>query len=209
MHSKQDTDVDTSRRKFLTGITAVIGAIGVVGAAYPFVDSMEPSRKALAQGGPIKVDFSKLAPGQIMTVRWRSKPIWILRRTDQQVKELPQNNPRLKDPQSKAPQQLAQYANGYRSLKPEILILVAICTHLGCTPTFRPKPHPQDLGPQWPGGFFCPCHGSRYDLAGRVFDESPAPLNLPVPPYYFIDEKTVHIGTLKGGKDKLWKPKIW
>lgn len=209
MHSDDDSAIDNGRRRFLTGITAVIGAVGVIGAAYPFVTSMEPSRKALAQGGPVKVDFSKLLSGQIMTVRWRSKPIWILRRTQAQLAELPRNDPQLKDPHSTAPQQLSRYANGYRSLKPEILVLVAVCTHLGCTPTFRPRPHPEDLGPKWPGGFFCPCHGSRYDLAGRVFDESPAPLNLPVPPYYFVDENTLHIGTLKHGKDSLWRPEIW
>lgn len=198
-----------ARRRFLVVATSVVGGAFVAGAAYPFVDSMEPSAEALARGGPVEADISKLEPGQMITVAWRSRPVWILHRTPEQLAKLPGQDGNLKDPNSSAPQQLPEFKNGYRSLKPEILVLVGICTHLGCVPTYRPDVAPPDLGPSWEGGFLCPCHGSRYDLAGRVMDGSPAPFNLPVPAYYFVSDKVLRIGETQGNKNANWSPAVW
>ena len=200
---------DRGRRRFLVAAASVVGAGGVAAAAYPFVWSMWPSARAEAAGAPVEADFSKLEPGQLMTVKWRSKPVWILRRTDNQLKTLPAMDARCKDPKSQQPQQFPPAQNEHRSLKPQIFTCVAICTHLGCVPTYRPQVAPPDLGPKWKGGFFCPCHGSRYDLAGRVLDGSPAPLNLPVMPYYFISDTVMRIGETKDGKFQNWKPNTW
>jgi ubiquinol-cytochrome c reductase iron-sulfur subunit len=170
---------------------------------------MEPSAAAIAAGSPIKVDISKIEPGAMITVMWRSRPVWILHRTQAQISELSKLDSRLKDPDSKRAQQISECANGYRSLKPEYFVCVGICTHLGCIPTYRPEIAPSDLGANWEGGFYCPCHGSRYDLAGRVFDGSPAPLNLPVPPHYYINNTILKIGELKDGSDQNWHPATW
>lgn len=205
---KQD-NIDPNRRRFLIAATTVTGTALVGATAVPFVYSMEPSAAAIAAGAPIDVDISKIAPGELITVKWRSRPVWVLNRTQAQVSELPKNDPKLKDPDSKEPQQIPSCANGTRSLKPEYFICVGICTHLGCIPTYRPDIAPPDLGPDWEGGFFCPCHGSRYDLAGRVIDGSPAPLNLPVPPHYYVTDTLVRVGELKGGSEQNWQPKIW
>ena len=205
----EEKEVDMGRRRMLVGATSIVGGIGIIGAAVPFVESMEPDAAAKAASVPVNVDVSKIEPGQLLTVLWRQRPVWILRRTDAQLKVLPTLNSRCKDPDSKEPQQLAECANVYRSIKPHLFVGVAICTHLGCVPLYRPQIHPDDLGPTWEGGFFCPCHGSRYDLSARVFHGSPAPLNLPVPPYYYISDTVIRIGETKGGKDQNWAPKTW
>lgn len=199
--------IDTGRRKFLTAATSVVGAIGVAGVAYPLISYMEPSRKSVAEALPVQVDISKLQPGQQIAVQWRHKTVWILHRSQEQLATLQKRDNALKDPHSKDAQQLPQYANQYRSLKPEILVLIGICTHLGCIPDYEPKRG--SVSPDWVGGYFCPCHGSRYDLAGRVFEGSPAPLNLPVPPYYFINAKEIMVGELKDGSESGWSPSIW
>ncbi len=202
--------VNVSRRRFLLAATSATGAAAVAALALPFLDSMEPSAATLAAAVPVNFDLRKLEPGQLVTIPWRSRPIWMLYRTEAQLARLPSINPRLKDPDSLQPQQLPQYVNSVRSIKPRYSILVGICTHLGCIPTYRPQIAPPDLGPKWPGGFFCPCHGSRYDLAGRVMDGSPAPLNLPVPPHHYVNSYLVRVGeTADGGKNSNWTPAVW
>ena len=187
-------DVSQSRRRFLIGATSVVGGVGVVGAAVPFVASWNPSAKAEAAGAPVTVNISKIEPGQQITVAWRGKPVWIVRRTEQMLVNIKKLNDRVKDPQSKEADQ-PEYIDGiYRSLKDEYVVLVGICTHLGCVPTFRPEVAPADIGEDWLGGFICACHGSRYDLAGRVFQSQPAPANLEVPPYRYDDDSTITVG---------------
>ena len=191
--------VDTSRRRFLTAATTVVGAVGAVGAAVPFVASMWPSARAQAAGAPVEADISKLEPGAKMTVEWRGKPVWLVHRTQQNLDDLPKNDPYLRDPKSEVESQQPPYCkNEYRSIKPEYLVLVGICTHLGCSPTYRPEIAPADLGPNWLGGFFCPCHGSRFDLAGRVFQGVPAPINLQVPPHMYLSDTRILIGQDEG-----------
>lgn len=209
MTEEKKEKINLKRRRFLIATTATTGAAIVGTVAVPFVYSMEPSAAAVAAGAPIEVDISKIAPGEMITVKWRSRPVWVLHRTQAQLRELPKLDPRLKDPDSKQAQQIPSCANGTRSLKPKYFICVGICTHLGCVPTYRPQIAPPDLGPDWEGGFFCPCHGSRYDLAGRVLDGSPAPLNLPVPPHYYINDTLVRVGELKGGGEQNWHPETW
>lgn len=187
-------DVSQGRRRFLIGATSVVGGIGVVGAAVPFVASWNPSAKAEAAGAPVSVNVGKLEPGQQITVEWRGKPVWIIRRTPEMLEGIEGLNDTVKDPESEAPQQPTYIDNIYRSLQPEIAVLVGLCTHLGCVPSYRPEVAPADLGPNWVGGLFCPCHGSRYDLAGRVYEAQPAPLNLEVPPHRFDDDSTLTIG---------------
>lgn len=209
MNSISTDKIDYDRRRFLVRLSSIYGGALAAAASIPFIRSMEPSDAALAAGAPIETDIAKLAPGELITVTWRSRPVWVLHRTRTQLQELPKLDSRLSDPYSKQPQQIPACANGYRSLKPEYFVCVGICTHLGCVPTYRPDIAPPDLGPSWEGGFFCPCHGSRYDLAGRVFNGSPAPLNLPVPPHYYLNKTTLRIGELKGGKDQGWQPSTW
>jgi ubiquinol-cytochrome c reductase iron-sulfur subunit len=187
-------DVSQGRRRFLIGATSVVGGVGVVGAAVPFVASWNPSAKAEAAGAPVTVNISKIEPGQQVTVEWRGKPVWIVRRTETMLEDIKKLNDKVKDPESEEPQQPPYIKGIYRSIKPEIAVLVGICTHLGCVPTYRPEVAPADLGPEWLGGFFCPCHGSHYDLAGRVYEAQPAPLNLEVPPYRYDDDVTLTIG---------------
>ncbi|AOY88766.1 ubiquinol-cytochrome c reductase iron-sulfur subunit [Marinobacter salinus] len=187
-------DVSQGRRRFLIGATSVVGGVGVVGAAVPFVASWNPSAKAEAAGAPVTVNISKIEPGQQITVSWRGKPVWIVRRTDQMLENIDKLNDQVKDPQSEEPQQPQYIEGAYRAIKPEIAVLVGLCTHLGCVPSYRPEVAPADLGKDWLGGFFCPCHGSHYDLAGRVYQAQPAPLNLEVPPYRFDDDVTLTIG---------------
>lgn len=187
-------EVDKQRRKALVAAASVVGGAGVVAAVVPFVESMEPSAKAQAAGAPVEVDISKLGPGELMTVEWRGKPIWILHRTPHMLEALKEVRDQLKDPDSKQSIQPDFAKNEYRSLKPEYLVVIGICTHLGCSPTFRPDEAPPDLGPQWKGGYFCPCHGSRFDLAGRVLKGSPAPTNLVVPPYRFLSDTRLLVG---------------
>ena len=187
-------DVSQGRRRFLIGATSVVGGVGVVGAAVPFLGSWNPSAKAEAAGAPVTVNISKIEPGQQITVEWRGQPVWIIRRTDEMNENIEKLNDRVKDPNSEVPQQ-PEYIDGIlRSLKPEFAVLVGLCTHLGCVPSYRPEVAPADLGDEWPGGLFCPCHGSRYDMAGRVYEAQPAPTNLVVPPYRFDDDSTLTIG---------------
>lgn len=188
--------VDKGRRRFLTAATSAVGGIGAVYALTPFVLSMQPSEKAKAAGAPVEADVSKLEPGQMMTVEWRGKPVWVVRRTAQNLSDLPSLDSRLLDPASENTSQQPAYAkNAHRSIKPEYSVLVGICTHLGCSPTYRPDIGAADLGgADWKGGFFCPCHGSRFDLAGRVFSGVPAPSNLVVPPHKYLSDTRILIG---------------
>ena len=188
--------VDRDKRRFLTLLTTGVGAIGVGFAATPFVLSMTPSARARAAGAPVEVDISKLEPGQMMTVEWRGKPVWLVRRTKEMLDTLPALTDQLADPESKNADQQPGYAkNPGRSRKPELLVLVGICTHLGCSPSQKFQVGPASgLGDDWTGGFFCPCHGSKFDLAGRVFKGVPAPTNLVVPPYVYLSDTRVLIG---------------
>lgn len=190
--------VDKGRRRFLTGATSVVGAVGAGFVAVPFVLSMQPSERAKAAGAPVEADISKLEPGQRMTVEWRGKPVWIIRRTDQNVKDLSTIEDILLDPASSSAQQPEYAQNTGRAIKDEYAVLVGICTHLGCSPAYRPDIAPTDLGPAWKGGFFCACHGSKFDLAGRVFKGVPAPKNLQVPPYFYLSDSRILIGADQG-----------
>lgn len=191
-------DINQSRRRFLIGATSVVGGVGVVGAAVPFVASWNPSAKAKAAGAPVKANMSKLEPGQQMTVEWRGKPVWIIRRTEEMLANIEKMNDRVSDPESSEPQQPEYVTGVFRAIKPEYVILVGICTHLGCSPKFRPEVAPEDLGSEWLGGFFCPCHGSKFDLSGRVFKSVPAPTNLQVPPHKYESDSVVVIGVDQG-----------
>lgn len=177
-------------------ITAAGAAIGTAAIVWPLVDSMNPSADVIAAGAPIDLDVSKIGPGQQIVVLWRGSPMLIVNRTPQALKTLqePSLVSRLSDPTSKVMQQPPYAENWHRSVKPEYAVLVGICTHLGCLPSYMPNPDPTSPAPNWPGGYFCPCHGSKYDLAGRVYAGVPAPYNLPVPPYRFVNDKTLRIG---------------
>lgn len=191
--------VDEQRRKFLLTTTGVLGGIGVACALTPFLSSWLPSAKAEAAGAPVQVDLSKIEPGQQVTVEWRGKPVWIIRRTKKMLDGLGADEGQLRDPESLVEQQPVYAKNRFRSIHPEYLVLVGICTHLGCSPKYTPQVN--EIRPQWPGGFYCPCHGSTFDLAGRVFKGVPAPINLEVPPYYFVSEHVIVIGQ-DANKDK-------
>lgn len=190
--------VDKSKRQFLTSALTVVGAVGSGFLAVPFLAQMQPSAKAMAAGAPIEVDISKIAPGQLIRVAWRGKPVWVLSRTEQALNDLDQNQAKLADPKSSQSEQPANSHNQYRSIKPDIFIAVGLCTHLGCSPTFRPEVAPSDLGDDWRGGFFCPCHGSGFDLAGRVFKSVPAPTNLVIPPHRYLSDTRIIIGEENG-----------
>jgi ubiquinol-cytochrome c reductase iron-sulfur subunit len=192
-----------TRRDFLTLLALAGAAVGVGAIAWPFIDSMEPAADTLAAGEPIEVDISKIAPGQQIVVMWRGKPILLVRRTPEALKTLqsPSLLRILSDPDSKVVQQPPYAENWHRSVNPEIAVLVGICTHLGCVPVFYPNPSATDPQPNWPGGYLCPCHGSKYDLAGRVYSGVPAPYNLPVPPYRVVNDKTLRIGENPSGSD--------
>jgi ubiquinol-cytochrome c reductase iron-sulfur subunit len=192
------TPVDNSRRNLLIA-TCTAGGIAGVATVLPFIDSMEPSEKAKAAGAPVEADISGMAVGELRTFEWRGKPVWVVRRSQEQVDELKKNDPDLADPQSKRNQSeftpMPQTRNEYRSIKPEYLVAVGVCTHLGCSPGAKFTPGPQaSLPDNWPGGFLCPCHGSTFDLAGRVFKNKPAPDNLPIPPYSFASDTKIIIG---------------
>jgi ubiquinol-cytochrome c reductase iron-sulfur subunit len=188
-------DVNPGRRRFLTATTAVVGGAGAAAAAVPFIKSWQPSARAQVAGAPVTEDISKLEVGQRVIVQWRGQPVWIIRRTPEQLAALPGQDGRLRDPNSDNPEQQPDYAkNEHRSIKPEIAVLVGTCTHLGCSPLFRPELEPQPFDSEWKGGFYCPCHNSRFDLAGRVYQGVPAPTNLKVPPYRFVDENRIEIG---------------
>ena len=191
--------VNEGRRRFLTAATSVVGAVGAVGVAVPFVGSWNPSAKAKAAGAPVRANVSKLEPGQMIVVEWRGKPVYVVRRTQETLDQLNTNNDRLRDPNSETEQQPVYAKNDHRSIKPEFLVLLGLCTHLGCAPMYRPEVGAADLGgSEWLGGFFCPCHGSKFDMAGRVFQSVPAPSNLQVPPYMYIDDNTIVIGEDEG-----------
>lgn len=191
--------VDLRRRRMLTTTASVVGGAGVVAAAWPFVASMRPSARAQAAGAPVEANIGQLEPGQLIRVKWRGKPVWVVRRTEAMLESLNLDTDKLRDPDSLIASQTPEFArNKFRSIKPEYLVLVGICTHLGCSPTFRPEIAPPDLGPDWLGGFFCPCHGSRFDMAGRVFKGVPAPTNLEVPPYRFLSDSRLIIGEAEG-----------
>jgi len=187
-----DDSVDSKRRRFLLRATQTLGAVGVVAAGFPFVKSMLPSASAVAAGQPVRVKLQGMKDGDQLTVVWRGRPVWIVKRTEEMIATLSALDSRLRDPDSKETQQPGYAENVYRSRKPEFLVLVGICTHLGCSPTYRPEPKSVDA--TWPGGFFCTCHGSKFDLAGRVFKGVPAPINLEVPPYVFINDEEILIG---------------
>lgn len=184
---------DNSRRRLLTAATAAVGAVGTVGVAVPFVASWNPSAKAKSLGAPVEVDISKLQPGQLIRVKWRGKPVWIVSRTPEMLAEIAKIDDKLRDPDSVEPQQPAYAQNKHRSIKPEILVAIGICTHLGCSPTYVPETFSEQVvGVNF--GFLCPCHGSKFDLSGRVFQSVPAPTNLVIPPYHFVDDTTILIG---------------
>jgi ubiquinol-cytochrome c reductase iron-sulfur subunit len=188
--------VDKQRRYFLIGATSVVGGLGIIGAAVPFVRSWSPSAKARALGAPVTVDFSKLEPGGMLgpIPAWRGQPIFILYRTPEMLKTIESLNSTRADPDSDRDQQPPYAKNEFRSRRPEIGIYIGICTHLGCSPKFFPLVTPEPFDEQWKGGFYCPCHGSTFDLAGRVAKNKPAPANLQVPPYGFVSDTVVTIG---------------
>ena len=190
----QDASVDKGKRRFLIGATTVVGGIGTVAAAVPFAMSFWPSERAKAAGAPVEVDISKLEPGQKINIEWRGKVVWVIHRTPVMLKDLPKLDRLLADPTSSYSQQPADAKNEYRSIKPEIFVAVGLCTHLGCSPTYRPEIAPGDLGPDWLGGFFCPCHQSKFDLAARVYKGVPAPTNLTIPPYKFLTDTKIQVG---------------
>jgi ubiquinol-cytochrome c reductase iron-sulfur subunit len=193
-----DDEVDLSRRKFLTRATIATGAVGAAFAAVPFIESWSPSERARAQGAPTTVDLSKVEPGQMVTPVWRKQPIYVVRRTPDMVARISGHDGDLKDPHSEDSKQPPYARNDLRSRTPEFLVLIGVCTHLGCLPKQRFSAG--ELYPSWPGGFFCPCHGSRFDLAGRVFDGSPASTNLVVPPYSYPKPATLVIGADEKGE---------
>ena len=191
--------VDKSKRQFLTSALTVVGAVGTGYLAVPFLAQMQPSVKAMAAGAPVEVDISKMESGQLLRVAWRGKPVWILMRTPEVLATLKTLDNELRDPLSEESIQPDYSKNLYRSIKPEIFVAIGICTHLGCSPTFRPELAPADLGEKWKGGFFCPCHGSWFDLAGRVYRGVPAPTNLEIPPYRYVTENQLIIGESSQG----------
>jgi ubiquinol-cytochrome c reductase iron-sulfur subunit len=201
-HSPLQTDVSSgqhtqaTRRDFLYIATAAVAAVGAAASLVPLIAQMNPDAATLAAGGPVDLDLSKVALGQQVVVRWRSRPIFVTHRTEVLLQQLKSASliDRLADPQSQALQQPPYADNWHRSVKPEYGVLVGICTHLGCIPLFYPQPSQSQPTADWPGGYFCPCHGSKYDLTGRVFKGVPAPYNLPVPPYRFVTDSKIRIG---------------
>jgi len=185
-------DVDLGRRQFLVRASTVVGGVGALYTAYPFLSSWLPSAKAEAAGAPVEADISKLREGEQAVYEWRGKPVFILRRSKRMVEDLVELNGKLRDPMSDDSIQPADAKNIYRSIKPEYLVVIGICTHLGCTPLL--KPEIASISPSWLGGYFCPCHGSSYDLAGRVYKDVPAPENLPVPDYKYLSDSVILIG---------------
>lgn len=192
-HDKSDREPNKTRRNLVVA-TSVVGGAATVGAAVPFVASMWPSERARAAGAPVKVDISGLAPGELQVVEWRGKPVWVMRRSKEMIESLKTDEARLSDPDSKASEQPKYAQNEFRSLNPDLMVLVGVCTHLGCSPQEKPASAKGEMGADWQGGFYCPCHGSKFDFAGRVFKGSPAPLNLEVPPYTVLADGTVVVG---------------
>ncbi len=194
-----EQDVSCARRRLLVA-TAAAGGVATVAAVVPFVVSMSPSERAKAAGAPVEADISGLAPGQMTTVEWRGKPVWIIHRTKEMIESLKQTDSLVADPKSDRHMQPEYAKNETRSIKPEYLVVVGICTHLGCSPTEKLKTGAESgIDPNWPGGFLCPCHGSTFDLAGRVYKAKPAPDNLEVPPYQYLSDGRILIGDDKKG----------
>ncbi|MCG8324323.1 MAG: ubiquinol-cytochrome c reductase iron-sulfur subunit [Thiotrichales bacterium] len=193
-----NNETDNDRRRFLTAAATVVGGAGAVAAAVPFISTLTPSAKARAIGAPVEIDLSDLQPGGLLIEQWQGKPIWILRRTEEEVAALAQMDDLVRDPDSEVEQQPAYAKDRHRSIRPEYLIVVGLCTHLGCSPSFVRKEDEHPLGADWPGGFFCPCHGSKFDLAGRVYQGVPAPANLLVPPHKFLSDTRVLVGDDSG-----------
>ena len=189
-----ENELDEGKRRFLLTATTVATGVAAGAAAVPFVASMLPSERAKAAGAPVEVDVSDLMPGQKKIVEWRGKPVWVVRRTPEMLKAIETDDPRVADPDSSRSQQPSYAKNKYRAIKPEYLVTVGICTHLGCSPVDRLQAQPEPFEPDWHGGFYCPCHGSLFDLAGRVYKNKPAPENLPVPPYKFVGDTKLVIG---------------
>jgi ubiquinol-cytochrome c reductase iron-sulfur subunit len=189
-----NNQVDRGKRRFLIATTTAVGGVATAATAVPFIASMMPSQRALAIGAPVEVDIGKVESGMKLDVEWQGKPVWIVNRTKEMLDVLPKHDYELRDPDSDVPQQPNYCKNPTRSIKPQYFVVVGICTHLGCSPTFRKEEGTTDLGPDWPGGFFCPCHGSRFDLAGRVFKGVPAPTNLVVPPHRYLSDSKILIG---------------
>ena len=187
-------EINQGRRRFLVLTTAGAGGLAAAGVAAPFVASWFPSEKAKAAGAPIEIDVSKIESGQMLTAEWQGKPIWVVNRTDQQIKDLKGLDGVLTDPNSEVNHQPEDCKNETRSIKPNVLVAIGICTHLGCSPTYRPDIAPADLGAEWKGGFFCPCHGSKFDIAGRVYAGAPAPTNLVIPPHKYLSDTTIQVG---------------
>jgi len=192
-------DPDLLRREWLARAAGAAGGLAIAGAAYPFVASLEPSERARAAGAPVEAEVSSVAEGRLKSIEWRGKPVWILHRTPAMLAALGTDRRYLRDPDSEISSQQPEYArNSVRSIRPEVFVAVGLCTHLGCIPNYFPEPG--SLGADWPGGFYCPCHGSKFDLAGRVFSGSPAPTNLVVPPYRFESETRLVVGLDAGAK---------
>ena len=187
-------EINNGRRRFLILATSGAGGVAALGVATPFVASFFPSEKAKAAGAAVEIDVSKIESGQMMTAEWQGKLIWVVNRTAQQLKDLKALDGAVSDPKSEVEQQPENCKNETRSIKPNIFVAIGICTHLGCSPTYRPDVAPADLGSAWKGGFFCPCHGSKFDMAGRVYKGVPAPTNLVVPPYKYLSDTTVLVG---------------
>ena len=186
--------VDPDKRGFLIAATSVLGGVAAAATAVPFVGSMLPSERAKAAGAPVEVDISKLAPGEMQIVEWRGKPVWIVNRTKEMIASIKKSEPEVADPQSKVPLQPEYATNEHRSIKPEIAVLEGVCSHLGCSPKFKSSEAKAEMGENWIGGFYCPCHGSKFDFAGRVYKGVPAPVNLAVPPYKFVGDTKILIG---------------
>jgi len=197
-HDSADASPDLSRRKFLTLTTSVVGAVGAGFAAVPFLASLKVSERAKALGAPVMVDISKLEPGQKINVAWRSKPVWIVKRTPEMLASLGAVSGELADAGNEQNQQPEYAKNEARAIKPEILVMIGSCTHLGCSPTFRPDHPAPEVDANWQGGFYCPCHGSKFDLSGRVYKNVPAPKNLVVPPHRYADANTIIVGEDQG-----------
>jgi len=186
--------VDHSKRRLLIASTTAVGGMVAIGASAPFAMSLMPSERAKAAGAPIEVDISAIQPGTMISVEWQGKPVWIVRRTKEMLDLLSNHDADLSDAASSVQQQPDYCSNPTRSIKPDVLVVLGICTHLGCSPTFRPEISPADLGANWAGGWFCPCHGSRFDLAARVYKGAPAPTNLIIPPHKYLSETRLLIG---------------
>jgi ubiquinol-cytochrome c reductase iron-sulfur subunit len=186
--------VDLKKRRMLITATAGVGAVGAGFALVPFISYWQPSARAKALGAPEEADIGKLEMGALLRVKWRGKVCWIVRRSEETLKNLKENTAHLADPDSEVPQQPEYCKNYHRSIKPEYLVAVGICTHLGCSPTYRPEIGPADLGADWQGGFFCPCHGSKFDMAARVYKGVPAPTNLVIPPHKYLSDTRILIG---------------